>query len=309
MSTTRVPWPALILAAVFCAPGRTQAESAGGTFFAMPGRWDTAQAQAIEEPDGTVEPASWDDSSWLLERNPPAPVPEQRPGFMARLAGLAQGRTMIEGGYAYLTDSEAGTRTEEHVVPDLLLRVGLSDRLEVRVGWPGVSVVSQSGAPGDSVAATTLDPNVGLMLDLCPQRGWVPQTALLGSVPITLGGDRFAMNSLQPVCEVLYQWQLGDAWAVGGSSGLGMYRDEGDHYVQWQQSVDVDYLLTDRAGLFSQWQALADDGSARDATRHMLSVGASWLWTDRLQITWRIGAGLNHFAPDLLTDIRFGFLY
>jgi hypothetical protein len=227
---------------------------------------------------------------------------------MGRLADLAQGRVMIEGGYAYVTDSSAGTTITEHVVPDMLLRVGVTERIEVRVGWPGVSVVDQGGAPGGS-STTTLDPNVGFMLDLWPQHGWLPQTAMLGSVPITLGGNRFAMSSLQPVSSVLYQWHLSDRLSFGGDSGLALYRDDGDHYLQWQQSVDVDYLLTDRLGVFSQWQALADDGSAQDATRHMLSAGVSWLCTDRLQITWRTGLGLNNSAPDLLTDVRFGFLY
>ena len=117
------------------------------------------------------------------------------------------------------------------------------------------------------------------------------------------------MSSFQPVSEVLYQWDLTDRLSVGGDSGLALFRDAGDHYLQWQQSVDMDYILTDRVGIFSQWQVLADDGSAADATRHVLSAGASWLCTDRVQITWRAGVGLNNSAPDLLTDIRFGFLF
>ena len=228
---------------------------------------------------------------------------------MGRLIDLARGRVMIEGGYAYVTDSSDGTTITEHVVPDLLLRVGVTERMEVRLGWPGASVVNQEGALGSTSTTTTLDPNVGFMMDLWPQHDWLPQTAILGSVPITLSGNRFAMSSLQPLSAFLYQWSFTDRLSAGGDSGLAFYRDEGDHYLQWQQSVDVDYLLTDRVGVFSQWQMLADDGSDNDATRHLLSLGASWLCTDRLQITWRIGAGMNDPAPDFLTDLRFGLLF
>ena len=296
----------LALALAVCMPSRGQSEPpAGGVYFATPGTLGIGQTAT--HPAG-VAPVSWDESSWLLEKSDPQERPKARPGFIGALTDLAHGRVMIEGGYAYVTDSSAGTTITEHVVPDLLLRVGVTERIEVRIGWPGVSVVNRDGAL-ESSSTTTLDPNVGLMMDLRPQEGWLPQTAILGSVPITSGGNRFAMSSLQPVSALLYQWSLTERLSVGGDSGLAFYRHDGDHYLQWQQSADVDYLLTDRVGLFSQWQVLADDGSAQDATRHMLSAGASWLCTDRLQITWRTGVGLNNSAPDLLTDVRFGFLF
>lgn len=302
LPTIRLPLIALALALTACLPSWGQTERLDGSYFADPGAFDADQASGVVA-------TSWDSSSWLLDRNGPSAPAESRPGFMGRLADLARGRVMIEGGYAFVTDSTAGTSISEHVVPDLLMRVGLTERIEVRIGWPGASLVNQDGPLGSSSTTTTLDPNVGFMMDLWQQQGWVPQTAILGSVPITLSGDRFAMSSLQPVSALLYQWSLTDRLSLGGDSGLAIYRDDGDHYVQWQQSADLDYLLTERVGVFSQWQVLVDDGSADDATRHMLSAGVSWLCTDRLQITWRTGVGLNNSAPDLLTDVRFGFLY
>lgn len=302
---------ALVVALTACVPGWGQVGTQAGPYFSRPGNLeaDLTPVPPTEGQTSSVVATSWDESSWLLERKADSSEAEPRRGFMGWFMDLASGRVMVEGGYAYVTDSSVGTTITEHVVPDLLVRVGLTERIEVRIGWPGASVVQQEGALGNSNTTTTLDPNVGFMMDVWGQHGWLPQTAILGSVPITLGGNRFAMSSLQPVSELLYQWTLTDRLSVGGDSGLAFYRDNGDHYLQWQQSVDVDYVLTDRVGVFSQWQMLADDGSASDATRHLLSLGASWLCTDRLQITWRAGVGLNDPAPDLLTDIRFGFLF
>lgn len=309
-----IPGPAplaLVVALAACVPSWGQVGTQTGSYFARPGNLEADLAQAPPPGDQTssVVPASWDESSWLLEKKTDSSQPELRPGFMGRLMDLARGRVMIEGGYAYVTDSSTGTTITEHVVPDLLMRIGVTERIEVRIGWPGASFVEQDGPLGSSSTTTTLDPNVGFMMDLWSQRGWLPQTAVLGSIPITMGGNSFAMNSLQPVSAFLYQWTLTDRLSVGGDSGLAFYRDDGDHYLQWQQSVDADYLLTDRVGVFSEWQVLADDGSESDATRHLLSIGASWLCTDRLQITWRAGVGLNDPAPDFLTDVRFGFLF
>ena len=301
--------PAIASAAALPAGGQGPPDS--GSYFEPVGDWET---RPPGEPDSSrpatsVVPAAWDQSSWLIDRDQAGTANEDRPGVVRRLFNTARGRVLIEGGYAYVTDSAGPYRASEHVVPDLLLRVGVTERLEVRVGWPGVSIIDERGPLGDSSDTRALDPNVGLMWDLFAQDGWVPQAAVLASLPITLAGERFSMNSIQPLSGLLYQWRLTDALTLGGESSVAFFRDQGDHYLQWQQAADLDYLLTERVGVFAQWQMLADDGSAQDLTRQMLSGGLSWLCTDRLQITWRIGAGLNDAAPDLLTDIRFGYLF
>lgn len=302
---------ALGIASAAPLPAGGQGPSDAGAYSLQAG---TLEGRQPGQPDpgrvasGVVSTA-WDESSWLIDQDRPEAPNADRPGIFRRLFNAARGRVLIEGGYAYVDDAAGPYRVSEHVVPDLLLRVGVTERLEVRVGWPGVSVINERGPLGDWNETRTLDPNVGVMWDLCGQDGWAPQAAVLASLPITLSGDRFAMNSVQPVSGLLYQWQLTDALALGGESSVALFRDDGDHYLQWQQAVDLDYLLTERVGLFTQWQVLADDGSELDLTRQMLSGGLSWLCIDRLQITWRIGTGLNDAAPDLLTDIRFGFLF
>ena len=54
---------------------------------------------------------------------------------------------------------------------------------------------------------------------------------------------------------------------------------------------------------------LVDHGSADDGAQHMLGGGFSYLLTERLQITWQAGPGLNEAAPDFLTDVRFAYRF
>jgi hypothetical protein len=221
-----------------------------------------------------------------------------------RITAITQGRVQIEAGYVFTYDEAPGLRTWEHTVPDLLLRVGLTERLEVRVGWPGYVATIDDGPLGRIGSDRTLDPNVGFMLDLFPQRGWVPQTAILASVPITLQGNPFAMESLQPLNQLLYAWYPTERWSFGGTTGFSLFEEEGDHFLQFQQSVNTDYLLTERLAAFVEWTVLVDHGSADDGQQHLLGGGLSFLWTDRLEVTWRAGVGLNERAPDFLTGVR-----
>ena len=132
------------------------------------------------------------------------------------LANLTRGRTQLEGGYSFLHDSGSGGSGTQHAFPDLLLRYGLTNRLELRVGWPGyVSNDADDPDFGEQYSGT-LDPNVGLVFDLWRQRGMLPQAAVLAAVPVRLEGNPFASNSLQPLTELMYAWQTTDRMAITG---------------------------------------------------------------------------------------------
>lgn len=232
------------------------------------------------------------------DTDPPRPA---RDDWWSRLGQVTQGRVQIEAGYVFTYDRPAEVDVYEHAVGDVLLRVGLCQRLELRVGWPGWIATS---IPGEGSSSQTLDPNVGFMLDLWPQRGWRPQTAVLAAVPITLQGDPFALDSLQPLGQLLYLWQLGDRWSVGGTTGLALFDVEGDRFVELQQTASADCLLTPRLSSFGEWSMLADHGSSDPGSEHMLGGGFSLLISERVQATWRAAVGLNARAPDFLTGIR-----
>jgi hypothetical protein len=226
-----------------------------------------------------------------------------------RIARLARGRTQLEGGYSYLRGSAGGSDWTQHAVPDMLLRFGLTDRLELRLGWPGfVSSDSDDPAIGSGFTGT-LDPNVGVLYDLWGQNGWLPQTAVLAAVPVPLEGNPFALNSLQPLTELMYTWEISDRTAVTGRSGFAIFEAAGDNYVQFQQSFSFDVIVTERLGAFMSWDMLANHGSWNDTSQHMAGGGLSFLLTERLSISWRSAVGLNSAAPDFLNDIRFAYRF
>jgi len=218
-----------------------------------------------------------------------------------------EGRTQIEGGYSFAYDRTNHSNATQHVVPDLLVRYGLTDRLEVRLGWPGLVSTHYDGPLAAQSRDETLAPTVGFMFDLWPQQGWLPQTAVLASVPISFQGNPFTMESFQPLSQVLYCWDLSDRLALGGSTGLALFRFEGDNFTQLQQTVSLDWTMTDRMASFLEWEMLVDFGSDDDGSQHLLGGGFSFLLTDRLQLTWRAGIGANDRAPDFVTGISFAY--
>lgn len=231
------------------------------------------------------------------------------PTWTQKITRLARGRTQLEGGYSYLRGSADGRDGTQHAFPDLLLRFGLTDRLELRLGWPGY-VTSESDDPTvDGWFSGALDPNVGLVYDLWGQRGLLPQTAILAAVPVPLEGNPFALNSLQPLTELMYLWQTSDRTAITGRSGFAIFDAAGDNHTQFQQSLSFDVIATERLGIFVSWDMLANHGSWNNTSQHMAGGGLSFLLTERFAISWRSAFGLNSAAPDFLNDIRFAYRF
>ena len=177
------------------------------------------------------------------------------------------------------------------------------------MGWPGyVSNAADDPDFGEQYSGT-LDPNVGLVFDLWRQRGMLPQAAVLAAVPVRLEGNPFASNSLQPLTELMYAWQTTDRMAITGRSGFAIFDATGDNYTQFQQSVSLDVILTERLGAFVSWEMLANHGSWNDTSQHMAGGGLLFLLTERFAVSWRSAVGLNSAAPDFLNDIRFAYRF
>jgi hypothetical protein len=279
------------LVTVHCPPG--VAEDTFGRRPAMVG--DFAYEPLVPPGDEFAN-----DTTWGSPENKSADLT-----WTQRITRLVRGRTQLEGGYSYLRGSD----WTQHALPDMLLRFGLTDRLELRLGWPGfVSSDSDDPAIGSGFTGT-LDPNVGFLYDLWGQNGWLPQTAVLATVPVPLEGNPFALNSLQPLTELMYSWETSDRTTVTGRSGFALFEAAGDNYIQFQQSFSFDVILTERLGVFVSWDMLANHGSWNDTSQHMAGGGLSFLLTERLAISWRSSVGLNSAAPDFLNDIRFAYRF
>ena len=219
------------------------------------------------------------------------------------------GRGWVDVGYSHLRDGEFS----EHLAPDLGVRLLVTDWLELRGGWGGVSFAEVDGERLDDDAA---EPNLGLTAFLWDARGGRPAVALSASLPIATDANPFAAENLLPVAEVLYGWDVGERWRLTGRTGLALVRevdeagsDLGATY-DLRQGAAVDYfvpaaspVLPD-AALFAGWSALlpAGDGDAE----HVAELGfqtplpTRWRWADGWRWDVRAAAGLSEAAPDLI---------
>ncbi len=287
----------------------------------MVGLWAgwSGPARAALPPDMWNGQSAFPVDGWAAEQpfatgdavTEPAEVDRSNLGWLGSVNPVTAGRVQLEIGTVYSAGSADELRLYQHTWPDALLRVGMTERLELRLGWPGIIDESlRDGSTNESLRnSLRLDPQIGVLWDALPQDGIVPQTGLLVSVPIATEGNPFAEESLQPLVGLLYSWTLTDLWSVGGTSSVAMFRDGNDDYLQYEQTGAVELALGERWATFVEYALLIADQSSDDGQQHLISTGLAWALTDRIVVSWRAGIGLNDRAPDYLTGLRVSMRY
>ncbi|MHB8973374.1 MAG: transporter [Pirellulaceae bacterium] len=215
------------------------------------------------------------------------------------------GRFLVQLGYTFSLQDQGDFRDVTHTVPELLLRYRLLERVEVRVAWAGVTLDGLS----DRVSGITdwdtrlSDPSVGARLALSQQQGWLPRTSITVSSPLNVGSDVALANRLDPLCGLGYSWLLGDRWLFSGSSAAVWTREGDDRFLDFQQSVSVDWLAADRWSIYAEWSSMFPEGSRWDGMRHAVGPGLSYSLTPNTQWDWVTMFGLDDTSPDVLTQL------
>lgn len=128
---------------VFASRARSACRSLAGILALAVGLSPAPNVQAQDRGvlAGTMPSSDWralnvDPASQQSERQR-ASQALPRSSFADRVLALTRGRVQLEGGYTFVRDRFAGVPRSEHLFPDMLLRVGLTERFELRLGWAG----------------------------------------------------------------------------------------------------------------------------------------------------------------------------
>jgi hypothetical protein len=137
------------------------------------------------------------------------PLVTDRPDFTESAETVARGRVQVEGGYTF-TEREA---EDEQSLGEVLVRVGLSQRFELRLGLDSWVHLDPAG-PGRGTEGFA-DPSVGAKLVLradTDQRTSSPQLALLFGTTLPIGSSDLREPHAQPFAVLAASWGLRRPW-------------------------------------------------------------------------------------------------
>jgi hypothetical protein len=239
-----------------------------------------------------------------------------------KLIGL--GRLGIESAYSFVDNR--GVK-ETHSFPELLVRYGLTPRIELRLGWNyevggESSTVSGSGSESGNdlrpvelragaleealtlVRETTL--TYGAKIRLSDQDGWRPESSLIvvGQTP-TSGPE----NTTQVGATYVVGWELPNRWKLDAALRYATAASEGDHYHVWAPSAVVRVPIGERATAHAEYFGLFSRGREVNTRKQFVSGGVSYLLTPDLEVGVRGGPGLNDQSAFWFVNAGFGWRF
>lgn len=240
-------------------------------------------------------------SSFAQEQDSLEPLITDRPDATESPYAMARGFLQIETGAVFETFKDASIETENLTYNTTLLRYGLLNNLELRIGWDFLEGRTK-------VNSTTLDDVTsgfspllfGFKTSIAKENGWFPEIAFLGHLylpftastdykPETTGVDfRFAFaHTLNDNSSLSYN--LGAEWRNDSSEAAYTY------------TLAYGYSITDKLGIYAE---LYGDLPENSSSNHFWDGGLTYLVSNNLQLDATVGSSITK-GQDLLISAGF----
>jgi hypothetical protein len=225
-----------------------------------------------------------------------------RPDQTESAVVVPAGTLQIELGLLFVRESAGPGRVDLFQGPGTLLRWGLSERVELRLAWPGWIEVDGLRGPEPSFSGAG-DPEIGTKLSfLSAARGDAFDLALLAHLSVPVGDEALGSPRADPSIRLNGAHELGERLGLGWNLGYetGSFEDpagEAHTLGRFLYTVALGIDLSERWAMFAE---LFGDFPASDPepALHSFDAGVTFLVTPRVQIDLSAGAGLNAEAPD-----------
>lgn len=216
---------------------------------------------------------------------------------------VGKGNFQIETGAFRTTYDDNGTDVAETVFNTALLRYGLGERFELRLGWD-YSQLEETRNNQSLFNATGLTPMLlGAKVELADEDGWIPQIGLLGHLRLPFT----AISEFQPEntgMEFFFSFDhtLSEKSGIAYNLGARLIDDQPIEYVY---TLAYGYSITDNWGAYAEvYGAVSENG----ATPFLWDAGITYLVNNNLQLDATIGTGINGEAQqDLLISAGFSY--
>ena len=248
--------------------------------------------RAQTRPEAAEESDSWENRG---------PLVTDRPDFTESALTVHPWHVQAEMGYtAARVDG-----TTEHSVGEILVRVGLADRLEARIGLNSFAWAAAEGNDPEGLE----DISIGAKLNFVrgKPKTALPDVAVLLSASFPTGaGDLDQGAHVLPVATLAAGWDLLDWMSAGVNVGWGYLDDGAGRYSQFAASLALGFSLTDWLGAYAEYFGLAPELDGGPDS-HFLNGGFTFLISRDVQFDVRGGFSVDNAEADSFAGAGLAF--
>ena len=183
-----------------------------------------------------------------------------------------------------------------------LLRVGLVEDWELRLGWDGYQDGPAGAGAGDGL--------LGFKYRIAPEarETFFPEMALLVHTTVPWGADDFSSDEFDPSFLFAFSHTLNDRWSLGYNLGAQLATSDTANgsdttLASGLYSVALGYGATEQLSFFLE--VFGDVGLSAETSSTSLDGGLTWLFNDDSQLDLFAGVGLDDDAEDWFLGIGY----
>lgn len=213
-----------------------------------------------------------------------------RPDATEASSTVGQGVLQFESGGLYASYEENGVKTENYTYNTMLIRYGILDNLEIRVGWHfGEGVTSVNGNKLDNVTSGLSPLLLGLKLDIAEEDSLMPEIALIGHIfPVFSASADFRPETTGVDFRLSLSHTLSEKSSIGYNIGAQWGNDSSEAAAIY--TLAYGYSVSDKIGCYVElYGDLPEDSSAN----HFWDAGFTYLPTKDLQFDIYGGTSLT----------------
>lgn len=235
-----------------------------------------------------------------------------RDAFTPSTHAVDPATVLVESSYVYI-DNQTGRPTNNF--PELLVRIGVSERFEFRVGAnygvgsQGNVVTAVEAGEGTLDGGTLYEQSMlyGFKLDVTRQHGWLPESCFMMEGCTPTYGHEFGTV---PVATAIAGWELPARFAANGAApwrldgALRYAYVEGavDWFTRWSPSAVLRMPVDERFEVHLEYFASFTQGQIDDFSQPFFSPGCHYAVTEHVEIGYRIGWGLTNESAPFFSD-------
>jgi outer membrane putative beta-barrel porin/alpha-amylase len=268
----------------------------------------TSSAQLIESPIANiVEPRRRRRSEAEGE------IETDRDSFTPSVRTVGKGWLVTEAAYSFIDNRNA---RETNSLPELLFRYGITERIELRLGFnyeaggTGSSVSGGGSGGGEFLEPGALEHETnisyGLKVALTRQDEWLPESIVIvqGFTP-TSGRD----TATQYIVTYAWGWELPNCWKLDAAVRYSEDSEDGDRFNIWAPSIVLKVPFAERWAGHIEYFSEMSANKREDFSKQFISPGLHCLLTPNLEVGVRVGWGMNTQSPLFFSNVGVGWRF
>lgn len=221
-------------------------------------------------------------------------ISAERPGFSSSPFALPASTLQIESGYQYTRDN-GGLDVDDHTIPLLLVRVGLTEHLEMQLSWAGMSWTEIGSSNFNGVN----DASVGMKWQLSEPGATVP-IALFAGLSLPVGEAGYTSDEFDPTLGAFWSHSARLDWF-----GTVLISESGSD-VSVDNAVGISLPVNNDTSAYVEY--FGNYGS-NGGPSHYLNGGFAYLPRNDMQLDAHLGLGLNDQAADLFLGLGIAYRF